>query len=449
LTLRQGKCQQSIPTTTKAPTMAPVKSPTMAPILPSTLAPALPPTLPPTKPPTTAPTLPPTLPFTLQPTLPPTIAASGSPVKVPTSDAPVPAPRTKAPVVEPTSSAPRGVPVTVKPPPFHLRINAGASAPYTDSAGQVWEADRYFSGNGRAVAECGADVPDTVDDVLWCQYRTSQCGFRGCFFESNAFAYSIPLTHMGQYNLTLYFSKRRQQTEVTVQVQEQRHVLPPNFIPKDSTPFTPSLPTMLSNVIPVYVDGSNFFIQFINKDSIEPAVAAIELERLDDTTLAPSLAPTSLASTVSPDALPMRINAGYWEERYVDAAGNHWGGDRFFTDGSRQQLSCPATTDPLFCSDHTGTWFECNLPVPAPGRYNVTLFMAETRTLTAEATPYRFTITGETKIIVTNYTVPVLDRYVPKILTTTDVVNDEFFTIIFQAATGTWATVAGILMDYA
>jgi Malectin domain len=319
--------------------------------------------------------------------------------------------------------------------------------PYTDSLGRVWQADRYFL-DGKAISECTADIPGTLDDPLWCTYRASvHCGSRACPPVPEPFAYRIPLTDKGQYKLTLYFSKLHQQNEVIVQVRQGgRHVLPlPNPKPNQSTPFTPSLPNLLSTVIPVYADNTIFTIQF-QVDSILPAVAAIELERLEDTTLAPSLSPTTLAPTVSPDALPMRINAGYWpDERYIDAAGNHWGADRFYTGGDRNKNGCPDNVDPLYCSDHTGTLFEYNLPVPAPGQYTVTLFMAETRTLIATAPPRRFTIIGETKPIAVNYTIPVLDYYQGKTLTSTDVVTDGFYTIKFQGS----ATVSGIFMDYA
>jgi Malectin domain len=207
-------------------------------------------------------------------------------------------------------------------------------------------------------------------------------------------------------------------------------------------------PFLLSAVIPVYADNTTFTIQF-QYDSIVPAVAAIELERVEGTTLAPSLAPTTMAPTVSPDALPMRINAGYSGEyrpdvRYIDAAGNYWGNDRFYTGGVRGINGCPDNADRLYCSEHTGN-FEYNLPVPAPGQYTVTLYMAETRFFAATMTPQPFTILGETKPIAVNYTIPVLDYYQEKTLSSTDVVTDGFYTIKFQGR----ATVSGIIMDYA
>jgi hypothetical protein len=154
----------TVPPTTAKPTTVP---PTTAP--PTTSKPmTVPPTTAPptTVPPTTAPptTAPPTTskPTTVPPTIvlptivPPTTA---KPTIVPPTTAP---PTTSKPTIMPPISSPTfGGGSTVV-----YRVNAGGSS-YTDTLGQVWEADNPYVSFGRSFTVTGAAIAGTDDDVLF------------------------------------------------------------------------------------------------------------------------------------------------------------------------------------------------------------------------------------------------------------------------------------------
>ena len=154
----------TVPPTTAKPTTVP---PTTAPPTTSKPTTVPPTTAPPTTvPPTTAPptTAPPTTskPTTVPPTIvlptivPPTTA---KPTIVPPTTAP---PTTSKPTIMPPISSPTfGGGSTVV-----YRVNAGGSS-YTDTLGQVWEADNPYVSFGRSFTVTGAAIAGTDDDVLF------------------------------------------------------------------------------------------------------------------------------------------------------------------------------------------------------------------------------------------------------------------------------------------
>lgn len=86
--------------------------------------------------------------------------------------------------------------VTVNPVPttfVPIRINAGGQQ-YTDSTGQVWAADKNFSGGAAYSADIGTAISGTVDDTL---YRTERWG---------PHSYNIPVPN-GSYAITLAFAE--------------------------------------------------------------------------------------------------------------------------------------------------------------------------------------------------------------------------------------------------
>ena len=74
-----------------------------------------------------------------------------------------------------------------------VRINAGATKPYTDRFGQVWAPDVYFSG-GTALSTPNQPVQGTRDPKLYQNRR------------EGAFAYDIPL-EPGSHELRLHFAE--------------------------------------------------------------------------------------------------------------------------------------------------------------------------------------------------------------------------------------------------
>jgi hypothetical protein len=77
-----------------------------------------------------------------------------------------------------------------------IRIDAGATAPYTDSSGNVWLADQGFEGGDGDVVEHGDDmqIANTKDPVI---YRTERWGM-------SSFSYKLP---NGKYTVKLHFAE--------------------------------------------------------------------------------------------------------------------------------------------------------------------------------------------------------------------------------------------------
>ncbi len=109
-----------------------------------------------------------------------------------TAPAPVapPAPVVAAPVV-PTAPA---APVVPMPAGLTIRIKAGATAPYTDSAGNVWLPDQGFVDGD--VVDRGSDmqIANTQDQAI---YRTERYGM-------SSFSYKLP---NGKYIVKLHFAE--------------------------------------------------------------------------------------------------------------------------------------------------------------------------------------------------------------------------------------------------
>ncbi|MEO1652585.1 MAG: malectin domain-containing carbohydrate-binding protein, partial [Bacteroidota bacterium] len=85
-------------------------------------------------------------------------------------------------------------------PDFVVRINAGpASAPFTDTEGNVWGVDQYFTG-GTAWTNNGlnsVDILNTTDDAL---YKTERSGADG-------WTYNIPVPGPGTYQVNLHLAE--------------------------------------------------------------------------------------------------------------------------------------------------------------------------------------------------------------------------------------------------
>ena len=78
------------------------------------------------------------------------------------------------------------------------RINAGGG-PYVDWLGTAWQADAYYAA-GTAVSRCPQAIAKTVNDNLYCSYRSCRPN------QTQAYLYNFPVTS-GTYNVSLHFAE--------------------------------------------------------------------------------------------------------------------------------------------------------------------------------------------------------------------------------------------------
>jgi len=121
----------------------------------------------------------------------PAVAATAATAAVPT-------PAVTAPVAPTAPAVPAAPAVVVPAAPvaagLPIRINAGASAPYTDSSGNVWLPDQGFVDGD--VTDRGSDmeIANTQDQAI---YRTERYGM-------SSFSYKLP---NGKYIVKLHFAE--------------------------------------------------------------------------------------------------------------------------------------------------------------------------------------------------------------------------------------------------
>ena len=80
------------------------------------------------------------------------------------------------------------------PPAAAIRIDAGASAAFTDSSGNVWLADQAFADGETVERDSALAIANTKDPGL---YRTERYGM-------TAFSYKLP---NGKYTVNLHFAE--------------------------------------------------------------------------------------------------------------------------------------------------------------------------------------------------------------------------------------------------
>jgi len=142
-----------------------------------------------------------------------------------------------------------------------VRVNAGGPA-YTDTAGNVWSADKGFTGGAAAVFPASTPITGTTDPAL---YQTERWG------SSGVFSYTFPVTN-GKYNVTLrfvenYFSSPGQR--IFNVVINGNQVLT-NF---DIYAAAGAKYKAVDKTFPVTVSGGSINIQFVN----DAAVAGIAI----------------------------------------------------------------------------------------------------------------------------------------------------------------------------
>lgn len=243
-----------------------------------------------------------------------------------------------------------------------IRIKAGSSEPFTDSSGNVWQAEQGFSGGDVAGHDSSVTIANTKDPGL----------FLSEHYGMDSFSCAVP---NGKYIAKLYFAETYDGItgpggrvfSFNVQGREFKDF---DVWVKAGGPNRAYVET-----VPVEVTDGKFKITFTS--NIEnPQINAVEL------------IPASLAAAVQASAAPaaatapgvIRIKAGS-SAPFKDSSGNVWLAEQGFDGGDvieRDASTAIANTKDagLYQSEHYGmSSFNCTVP---NGKYLAKLHFAET-----------------------------------------------------------------------
>jgi hypothetical protein len=258
-------------------------------------------------------------------------------------------PHSRAAIATPTPPPPEAAWPPGAPPPaaVPLRILAGYSGePQTDSAGEIWQSDRYVHGGGPWRRPEGP-IARTSDPLLFQQWRTGD------------FTYDIPL-RPGVYELHLY------------------------FITSDSS-------SEINSTFNIKINGGLVLSGFdINSDSLGDNIADERIFRdlspAGDGRLhiafasergAPQLNALELLPGIPRKQLPIRLVMQ--RTSFTDHSGQFWHPDDYFMNGrlSDQRQQVVGSPDPgLFATERYGH-FTYALPADPRDRYTLVLHFAE------------------------------------------------------------------------
>jgi len=230
-----------------------------------------------------------------------------------------------------------------------IRIKAGSSAPFKDSAGNMWEAERGFEGGNVIDRDPELAIANTKDPGL---YRSEH-------YSMDSFSCKLP---NGKYLAKLYFAETfdgitgpgQRVFSYTVQGHE--------FKDFDIWAKTGGANRAYVETVPVEVTNGEFRIVF--KSQIEnPEINAIEIiPQTAAETGAVTPAPAAPAPAATPDKKgnsvatrpTIRVKAGS-DAPITDSQGVKWSADTGFEDGStidRPDLKVTGTKTPeLYCSE--------------------------------------------------------------------------------------------------
>jgi hypothetical protein len=235
-------------------------------------------------------------------------------------------------------------PFAAAPVPLHL-LSGYSGSPQTDSAGAVWEADRYFQG-GRSGRHPQAVFANTNSPLIF-QY-----------FRSGNFSYDIPLKP-GVYELHLFFVSSDYYESIStfnVAINGNR-VLSWFDVDSDAMGYYVADERVFRDISPAS-DGM-IHINFTNENAV-PEVSGIEV----------------LPGT-SHKELPIRLVMQ--PTPYTDHLGQVWHPDNYYTHGkpSVERQPVTGTPDPdLFAAERYGH-FAYAIPVDPRGLYTLVLHFAE------------------------------------------------------------------------
>ncbi len=239
-----------------------------------------------------------------------------------------------------------------------IRIKAGQSTPFTDSAGNVWSAEEGFEGGATIERDPAPTIEGTKDSGL----------FLNEHYSMDSFSCKVP---NGKYLAKLYFAETFEGVtgpggrvfSFTVQGREFKDF---DIWVKAGGPNRAYIES-----VPVEVTDGTFRITF-TPNVENPAINAIEI-------IPETGAKTETAASV-PAAKAIRIKAGQ-STPFTDAAGNVWSAEEGFEGGATIERD-PAPTiegtkdSGLFLNEHYSMdSFSCKVP---NGKYLAKLYFAET-----------------------------------------------------------------------
>ncbi len=237
-----------------------------------------------------------------------------------------------------------GVPAPAAVP---LRLLAGYSGPpETDSANEVWNADRYFHGGG-PWRRSDASVARTSDFLLFEHWR------------SGDFSYDIPL-QPGVYELHLYFVASEASSDSLR-----------SFAVRINGALVLSGFDINSDAM-----GENIADERIFRD-VSPAADGMLHVSFANERVAPQINALEVLPGIPHKQLPIRLIMQ--STPYTDHNGQSWHPDDYFLNGwlSDQREEIPGSSDPdLFSTERYGH-FSYAIPVDTRDRYTLILHFVE------------------------------------------------------------------------
>lgn len=240
-----------------------------------------------------------------------------------------------------------GLPAGVVPANVPLRILAGYNGrPQMDSAGAIWQADRYGVGGG-SWHSSGTALARTSDQLLFQQWRTGD------------FSYNIPL-RPGIYELHLYFVTPEPSNEdlSTFGIMiNGKSVLAGFDVNSDAM-------------------GANIADERVFRD-ISPASDGFLHIQFTSERGSPRLNAIEILQGIPHATLPIRIITQ--RTPFTDRSGQFWHPDNYFMNGRMSEQPKPITgaSDPnLFSTERYGH-FSYALPVDPRDRYTLVLHFVE------------------------------------------------------------------------
>jgi alpha-L-arabinofuranosidase len=238
-----------------------------------------------------------------------------------------------------------------------IRIKAGSSAPFTDSSGNVWQAEQGFSG-GDTIERSDLAIANTKDAGL----------FRSEHYSMDSFSTKVP---NGKYVAKLYFAETYEGITGPGGRVFSFNVQGHEFKNFDVWMKAGGPNRAYVEIVPVEVTDGTFKITF---------TANIENPQINAIEIIPQSAGDSSATATDPATKAIRIKAGQ-DAPYTDSNGNVWLAEQGFEGGATVQhdppLAIANTKDAgLFQSEHYSMdSFSAKIP---NGRYLAKLYFAET-----------------------------------------------------------------------
>lgn len=259
-----------------------------------------------------------------------------------------------------------------------IYINAGSSQDYTDSLGNVWAADRYFTSGVAFRTKPAVPIKDTEEDELYLTGRYSDP-------RDPPMKYDIPLDE-GDYKVTMHFTDTYESTQGP-----------------GKRVFNVLIEGMLAfeDVDIVKEAGGNTALQKTVNTKVDDGILTIEFERSIQN---PALSAIEIHAAFDEDPTPLFLNCG--GQQFFDAFGNKWVPDTNYVNTGRtyrRNESIGGTSkEELYRSQRFVSTEETSLTYEIPldvGTYDVYFHFSETFWRIKEADQRVFDIKAEGSVI--------------------------------------------------